>query len=45
METKIFVRREDFAKVVAEFVREGLNFEASPSTANADEYKITIKGF
>ena len=45
METKVIVRKDDFAKIVAQFVREGLNFEASPSPTNADEYIITIKGF
>ena len=44
METKVIVRREDFAKIVAEFVREGLNFTATPATNN-DKYVFIIKGF
>lgn len=44
METKVIVRKEDFAKVVAGFVREGLHFTATPSSNN-DKYVFIIKGF
>ena len=46
MRTKITltatVRREGLAKIVGDFVRNGLNFSASPSKVNSQEYTVII---
>ena len=45
MTVEITVRSEDYAKTVADLYIKGVNFTATPSKNNADEYIITLLGF
>jgi len=45
MENRIIVRRDDFAKVVSDLVKEGMVFTAIPKADNVNEYEIIITGY